>query len=121
VKPVTAQSRPDYAGTWAGTDGSLTIRQDEGTLAVSGGAVVKMYNLNGSDSRFAKDDSQYTARARWVGSALVVAITTVSPIGTWEDVEVYSLDYGPKLTIVHVGTQTRRPMMFTQTRTYEKR
>lgn len=35
--------------------------------------------------------------------------------------EVYSLGYGLRLTVVSVGTQTRRPMMFTQTKTYEKR
>jgi len=121
VGSVTGQSRPDLSGTWTRPDSSLTIRQDAATLTVSQGTEVKIYNLDGSDSRFGKGDTQYTARARWVGSALVVATTTVSPIGTWEDLDVYSLDYGPKLTVVSVGTQTRRPMMFTETRTFEKR
>jgi hypothetical protein len=120
--PVTAvQSRPDFSGAWTGPAGSLTIQQNEGTLTVSEGADVRTLNLDGSAGRFAKGDTQYTARTRWVGSALVVSITTASPVGTWEDLEVYSLDYGPTLTVVYVGTQTRRPMMFTQTRTYEQR
>ena len=56
---------------------------------------------------FARND-----RSRWAG---------IRTIGTWEDLQVYSLDYGPKLTVVHVGSQTTIPMMFTETKTYEKR
>jgi hypothetical protein len=121
VGPVAAQSRPDFSGAWTAPDMSLAIRQNGTTMTVNEGGEVKTYNLDGSDSRFSKGNTQYTARARWVGSALVIATTTVSSIGTWEDLEVYSLDYGPKLTVVYVGTQTTRPMMFTQTKTFEKR
>jgi hypothetical protein len=121
VGRLTAQSRPDFSGTWTGPERSLTIRQDGATLTVGEGTETRIYNLDGSESRFFKNDTKYTAWTRWVGSALVIATTTVSSIGTWEDLEVYSLDYGPKLTVVYVGTQTTRPMMFTQTKTYQKR
>ena len=120
--PEAAQSRPDFSGSWIAPDAAaLTIQQSGTTMTVTEGADVKTYNLDGSDRQFSKGNTQYTARARWVGSALVVATTTVSSIGTWENLEVYSLDYGPKLTVVYVGTQTTRPMMYTKTKTFEKR
>ncbi len=120
------QSRPDFSGTWKGPDGVLTIKRDGSTMTVTSGDKVKIYNLDGSESHFtgaasSQHAGQMTAVARWTGSALVVTVTTVSTMGTWEDLEVYSLDYGPKLTVVHVGTQTTRPMMSTHTNTYEKR
>jgi len=116
------QSRPDFSGAWTTPKSSLSIRQDATTLTVSEGTEARTYNLDGSDSRFSNArGTQYTARTRWVGSALVISTTTVSQIGTWEDLQVYSMDYGPKLTVVNVFTQTTRPMMGTETRTYQKR
>jgi hypothetical protein len=122
----TTQTHPDFSGTWSGPDGVLTITQQGDALTVMAGNETKVYNLDGSESRFegAKSNqhtNQMRARTRWTGSALVVAVTTVSPIGTWEDLLVYSLDYGPKLNVVQVGTQTTRPMMSTQTKTYTKK
>ena len=122
---VSAQARPDFSGVWNAPGSSLTIRQDEKTLRITQGAETRLYNLDGSDSRFERrtdrgTSSQLTAQVRWVGSALVVTTTTVSSIGTWQDLEVYSLDYGPKLTVVEVGTQTTRPMMYTTTVTYTR-
>jgi hypothetical protein len=118
---LAAQSRPDFSGTWAATDSLITVRQDGRVMTVSEDTDVRVFNLDGSESRFAKDGTQYTARARWVGNALVVAITTEGRIGHWEDLQVFSLDHGPKLNVVYVGTQSTSPMMFTQTRTYGKR
>jgi hypothetical protein len=116
-----AQARPDFSGTWAAIDSLITVRQDGRVMMVSEGPDVRVFNLDGSESRFAKDGTQYTARARWVGNALTVAITTEGRIGNWEDLQVFSLDHGPKLNVVYVGTQSTRLMMFTQTRTYAKR
>jgi len=120
---VAAQTPPDFSGDWKTPGSSLTIRQDAKTLAVTTGGETRTYNLDGSDSRFERRSnrgtvSQLTAQAKWVGSALLVTTTTVSSIGTWQDLEVYSLDYGPKLTVVRVGTQTTRPMMYTTTTAY---
>ena len=117
----SAQSRPDFSGAWAATDSLITIRQDGRVLTVHEGHDVLVYNLDGSESRFARGGTQFTARTRWVGNALVVTLTTEGAIGAWEDLHVYSLDHGPKLNVVHVGTQSTRPMMFTQTKTYSKR
>ena len=118
---AAAQARPDFSGTWAAIDSLITVRQDGRVMTISEGTDVRVFNLDGSESRFAKDGTQYTARARWVGNALVVAITTEGRIGNWEDLQVFSLDHGPKLNVVYVGTQSTSPMMFTQTRTYAKR
>ena len=118
---LSAQSRPDFSGTWAATDSLITIRQDGRVLTVHEGNDVLIYNLDGSQSRFARGGTQYTARTRWVGNALVVTLTTEGAIGAWEDLHVYSLDHGPKLNVVHVGTQSTRPMMFTQTKAYTRR
>jgi hypothetical protein len=121
-----AQSRPDFSGTWnaPGSPLTITIRQDDRTLTIGQGPDARIYNLDGSDSHFQATGrigvSQLTAHARWVGAALVIATTTVSPIGTWEDLEVYSLDYGSKLSVVQVGTQTTSPMMSTTVKTYTK-
>ena len=122
---LDAQARPDFSGAWNGAGASLTIKQDAKTLTVTTGVDTRTYNLDGSDSRFEKKTdrgtvSQLTAQVRWVGSALLITTTTVSSIGTWQDLEVYSLDYGPKLTVVQVGTQTTRPMMYTTTTTYTR-
>jgi hypothetical protein len=122
---VSAQARPDFSGVWNAPGSSVTIRQDEKTFSITQGTETRIYNLDGSDSRFERrshrgTSSQLTAQARWVGSALVVTTTTVSSIGTWQDLEIYSLDYGPKLTVVEVGTQTTRPMMYTTTVTYAR-
>jgi hypothetical protein len=103
---ANAQSRPDFSGTWT-TPGSspLTIKQDAKTLTVTEGAQTRTFNLDGSESRF----GEKTAQARWVGGS------------NWQDLEVYSLDYGPKLTVVQVGTQTTHPMMYTTVNTYTPR
>ena len=90
------------------------------------GAEARTYNLDGSESRFEgaatnRYRSQMTARTRWIGSALVIATTSVSEIGTWEDLHVYSLDYGPTLTMVNVFTQTTRPLMGTETKAYHRK
>jgi hypothetical protein len=117
---VSAQARPDFSGVWVGSDKSLTLHQTESTLTIKEGTQRKTYNLDGSDSRFQFGRSEMIAQARWFGSPLVVATTTVSPIGEWETVEVYSLDYGPKLSVVEVGSQTTRGVMHTNVKTYAK-
>jgi hypothetical protein len=38
----------------------------------------------------------------------------------WVDLTVYSLDHGPKLSVVHVSTQATTPMMSTAVTTYRK-
>jgi hypothetical protein len=112
-------------GIWLGDDSAIVVKAGGGTLTVShsgDSGLSRIYNLDGSESRFTDRDGrvQYIARPKWVGSALVVALATDGPSGTWEDLFVYSLDHGPKLTLVHVGTQATAPMMFTQTKTYRK-
>jgi hypothetical protein len=117
---VSAQSRPDFSGAWTAPGKSISIKQDAATITVGDGRDARIYNLNGSESRFDVGRSQMTARGRWAGSAFVVEVTTVSPIGTWTDVEVYSMDYGQKLSVVQVRTQTTAPMMYTTVDTYSK-
>jgi hypothetical protein len=121
---VAAQGRPDFSGTWRSADSTLTIRQDDKTIVITAvGGKTAIYNLDGTDRRVAErtdrgTTSQVTTQAKWVGSALVITSTTVSSMGTWQDLEVYSLDYGPKLTKVLVGSQTTQGMMYTTTSTY---
>jgi hypothetical protein len=120
---VAAQGRPDLSGTWRSADSTLTIRQDDKTIVITAvGGETAIYNLDGTDRRVEdrtdRGTSQVTTQAKWVGSALLITSTTVSSIGTWQDLEVYSLDYGPKLTKVLVGSQTTRGMMYTTTSTY---
>ena len=117
---VSAQSHPDFSGAWIGSGKSITIQQDAATITIGEGTQARIYNLDGSESRFVIGRGQMTARARWAGSAFVVDVTTVSPIGTWTDVEVYSIDYGQKLSVVQVRTQTTRPMMYTTVDTYSR-
>jgi hypothetical protein len=117
---VSAQSRPDFSGAWGASGKSITIQQDATTITIGEGTQARIYNLDGSESHFVVGRSQMTARARWAGSAFVVDVTTVSPIGTWTDVEVYSMDYGQKLSVVQVRTQTTQPMMYTTVDTYSK-
>ena len=125
VGRVTAQqARPDFSGKWQSEGASLVIKQDLATLTVADGSETTTYNLNGTETQRqqtgAKGTSTLTSRVQWVGSAMVVSTTTASPIGTWQDLDVYSMDYGPKLNVVHVGTQTTMPMMSTKTRTYTR-
>ncbi len=111
---LTAQFRgANLSGTWTAPGSSLTIQQDASVLTVSNGTDSRTYNLDGSDSRAAKNGTQYTARVRWVGSALVIATVTVSSIGTWEDLRVLSIDYGPKLSVVDVESQMTQGVMHT--------
>ena len=118
---TAAQSRPDFSGTWSAPDSVLTIKQDAVTLTVSEGTDTRIYNLDGSERTDRVGKSQLTAQARWVGSALVIATTTDSPIGKWQDLQVFSLDYGPKLSVVQVGAQMTQGMMYTTTKTYGKK
>lgn len=120
VATAVAQSRPNFAGTWTQSNGTvLSITQNGQAISVTSGADKLHYNLDGSDSRNSgANGSTLTSQARWVGSALVVATTTMSPIGTWQDLDFYSMDYGPKLIVVHVRTQTTNPMMGTTVETY---
>ena len=115
-----AQSRPDFSGVWKGSAGPLTVQQTGTTLTIGEGADKRVYNLDGSESRFTLDRSQLTARARWSGSALVVEIATASTIGSWTDVEIYSLDYGPTLSVVKVRSQMTRTVMYTTVDTYTR-
>jgi hypothetical protein len=50
----------------------------------------------------------------------VVSTTTVRSIGALQDLEVYSMDYGPTLTVVKVGSQMTQGMMYTTTTTYTR-
>lgn len=122
---LSGQSGPNFSGTWTAPSSMLTITQDATTLTVTEGAATRIYNLDGTPSRFQTSGShgasQHTAHARWVQSALVIETTTISSIGRWTDLVVYSLDYGPRLSVVHVGTQTRSPMMSTTVTTYTRR
>jgi hypothetical protein len=124
---VTAQgNRPDFSGRWTSSSGLVLAVQQQGqTLTVTRNSQTSTYNLDGSPSQFEREGRNFrstlTAQARWVGSALLVTTTTVSPIGTWQDLEVYSLDYSDTLNVVHVFTQTTAPFMGTTTSTYKKR
>lgn len=122
---MTAQERPDFSGTWTSSSGpALAIKQSGQTLTVSTGAETQAINLDGSESQTRRQgrsfDYTQTSQARWVGSALLITRTTVSPIGTWQDLDVYSLDYGNKLTVVRIWTQTTAPMMGTTTSAYTR-
>src|SRR5262245_43515744 len=82
----TAQSKgADLSGGLTAPASAITIQQNASVLTVTDGTDSRTYNLDGSDSRFANGSTQYTARVRWVGSALVISTVTASPIGTWED------------------------------------
>ena len=121
---LPAQSRPDFSGTWNASGSRLTIKHDAATLTVNDGSETCVYILDGSESRVerpgATETGQLTARTRWVQNALLIEARTVSKIGTWTDLEVYSLDYGPQLSVVRVYTQTRSPAMGTEVTTYKK-
>ena len=121
---VTAQAGADFSGTWKSSSSLLTIKQDARTLIVTEGSGTRTYKLDGSESRFESSGAggvnQYTARARWVQSALVIETKTVSKIGEWTDMEVYSLDFGPQLSVVRIYTQKHSPFMGTTLTTYTK-
>jgi hypothetical protein len=123
---VTAQgNRPDFSGRWTSPVGpALTIQRQGQAMTVTTESDTRTYNLDGSPSQFQREGRNFrstvTAQAQWIGSALVVTTRTVSPIGTWQDLEVYSLDYGDTLTVVRVFTQTTEPFMGTTTSTYKK-
>ena len=132
-RPAAQSRRPDFSGSWklasaSGSGGSpsrLTIVQNDTTLTVTAGEQVRTYNLDGADTEvrevYPNTAATHTSQARWVGSALIIATTTAtSSIGTWQDMDVYSLDYGPKLVVVRVVTQTTSPMMATTTGVYER-
>jgi hypothetical protein len=94
---LEAQTLPDLSGEWTAPGASLTIRQDARTLVVISGADTTTYNLDGADSRFERRTdrgtvSQLTAQANWIGSALLITTATVRSLGSWQDLEVYSLD-----------------------------
>lgn len=120
-----AQAKPDFSGSWSAPGAALVIKQDSRTLTIGQDGETRTYSLDGFAHRLETagrgGTSQVTSEARWIGSALLVTTRTVSGIGTWEDLEVYSLDYGPKLTVVRVTTQTTQPMMNTTTTTYTPR
>ena len=119
---AAAQARPDFSGTWLAPDSTLKISHVGTRLTVTDLWDTRVYNLDGTDSRVETPDrsstSPLTAQARWVESALVITTTTD---GRWQDLKVYSLDYGPKLSVVHVSSQTTVGMMSTKTTTYTKR
>ena len=74
----------------------MTIQQTGQTLTVSIGSDSQTVNLTGAETQAERQGRNFayteTSQARWVGSALVVTKTTVSPIGTWQDLDVFSLD-----------------------------
>lgn len=123
---VSAQSRPDFSGAWRGSTGPLTIKQSASTLTVTKGSDTRNYNLDGSESRWTNaNGSQMTAHVRWVQSALVVETRTSGAVGSWTDLEVYSLDHGtsssaPRLSVVYVFTRETGPMMGTTVTTYSR-
>ena len=120
------RSRPDFSGSWSGPSVALTITQNATTLTVTKGPETRMYNLDGSERRWTNaTGGQFTARARWVQSALVIETMTVGSIGSWTDLEVYSLDHGreasaPQLSVVYVFTREAGPMMGTSVTTYAR-
>jgi hypothetical protein len=125
AEPASAQAIPNLSGTWTQSNGEpLTIAQSGSTLTVTEGGQPRPYNLDGMETKFERVTPRFTesltAQAHWVSSALVVTITTVSPIGTWQDIEVYSVDYGGKLNRVKVSSAKTQPMMATTTQTYAK-
>src|SRR5688572_4157850 len=123
---LSAQSRPDFSGAWRGSTALLSIKQSATTLTVTKDSETRTYNLDGSESRWTSARSgQMTARIRWVQSALVIETRIVSSIGTWTDMEVYSLDHGktfeaPQLSVVYVFTREAGPMMGTTVTTYTR-
>jgi hypothetical protein len=122
---LSAQERPDFSGAWRGSTALLSIKQSPTTLTVTKDSETYTYNLDGSESRWTGPRSQKTARVRWVQSALVVETRTISPTGSWTDMEVYSLDHGksfgaPQLSVVYVFTRETGPMMGTSVTTYTR-
>jgi len=114
----TYAARPDFSGSWSASGRLLSIRQDATSLAVTSDSATRVYNLDGAESHFRLGRAQVTARARWVGSALVVELTSILEAGTWQDMEVYSLDYQRQLIVVRIETTTDQPMMSTTTSVY---
>ncbi len=119
------RERPDFSGTWRSSSApAMTIQQNDQTLTVSAGSDSQTVNLTGAETRVERQGRNFayteTSQARWVSSALVITKTTVSPIGTWQDLDVLSLDYGNKLTVVKLWTQTTAPLMGTTTATYTR-
>jgi hypothetical protein len=135
--PAAQARRPDFSGSWrlvaspgsvgpstGGSSPTLLIVQNDTTLTVTAGEQTRAYNLDGSDAQnlavSRNFNSALTSQARWIGAALTIATTSVTPMGTWQDLDVYSLDYGPKLVVVTVGTATTLPYMGTTIGVYQK-
>lgn len=110
---ASAQSFPNFSGTWTGRGGSLAIQQDAKALTVGEGTDTRVYTLDGSESRFVIGRNQAIARAHWAGTALVVEVTTISPIANWTSVEVYSMNDGQELSVIQVRPQMARTIVQT--------
>jgi hypothetical protein len=49
---------------------------------------------------------------------MLVTTTTTTADGSWKDYDIYTLDFGPKLTVIHLRTQSVVPMMATTATVY---
>jgi hypothetical protein len=134
---MSAQQRPNFAGTWvlvsdtaAYVDGPLghegTITQDESSVTFTSGARSLTYRLDqpetvNTTATVRGDLWTLTSQVRWVQHALLVTTTTRSPIGTWEDMTVCSLDGHGNLNIVVLATsKSQQAAMGTILLTYRK-
>jgi hypothetical protein len=117
---VSAQQRPNFAGRWvlvsdtaAYVDGPLgregTVTQDERSVTFTSGTRSVTYRLDrpetvNTTTTVRGDSWTLVSQVRWVQHALLVTTTTRSPIGTWEDMMVCSLDGRGNLNIVVLST-----------------
>ena len=132
VRPVSAQARPDFSGTWvfdqakssrSGANGKFVaaamlgdecaVKQDVATLTLAikfGGSLINAaYKLDGSESRNqspgATGDVTVISHASWSGTTLVILSTSTQADGvTVETRRVLWIDTGGDLIVERTGT-----------------
>ena len=132
VRPVSAQAKPDFSGTWTfdqaksaqpGPDGKVVVaamlgdecvvKQDATTLSLAikfgGGLVNAAYKLDGSESRNQSPGSMgevtVISHASWDGGRLVILSTSTQADGvTVNTRRVLSIDADGNLIIDRTGT-----------------
>jgi hypothetical protein len=118
LDPVRPQSSP------LGYEGNIT--QDGTSVTFTTGNRSITYRLDLPESQnplttMRGDSWLLASQARWVQNALLVVTKTTSPIGTWEDMLICSLDGDGNLNVVVLGTpKSQQAAMITTLLTYRR-